>query len=349
MSNNAIYFPYINVPNTNWFHQVLLYWDKINSIVPSEYIRNPSELSQHMRDLVTSGLVIPIQPMDYIYNIPNFTNAFLKYVDHSLELFEINNTNRKRYHNKLSQEPVQLIHIEKIQNIAEELQQRGLAFPTIYPWYALHNWVSKAFMAYLAACLGRINEIDADPVTNEYQSALLFTAGAKNQGNIQYRRRRSDTRQLILSQLLPSPRHHIPLNEIIKFKDKHGEQLRAFRELVEKKCINLAAIEDDQARYEQINNTLSEMRQEMHQISEMMRNRWRGVIFHNIIPLLTIGASSVSIDYSQPIPLIAGLTATSLSLTQAVYQAFSYQNEQRLASQKPIAYVIQANYILSQS
>jgi len=36
MEANALYFPYIKVPKSAWFTRILLYWDKVGAIIPSD-------------------------------------------------------------------------------------------------------------------------------------------------------------------------------------------------------------------------------------------------------------------------------------------------------------------------
>lgn len=81
MLGKVLYFPYIRVPENVWFTQVLLYWDKVGSIVPSEYIRRPEKLGSYMGELVQADLVKPVVPPDYTYKIPRFREAFLELVD----------------------------------------------------------------------------------------------------------------------------------------------------------------------------------------------------------------------------------------------------------------------------
>jgi hypothetical protein len=55
MADKVLYFPYIRVPDSEWFTQVLLYWDEVGSIVPYEYVYSPEKLGPHMRELVQLG------------------------------------------------------------------------------------------------------------------------------------------------------------------------------------------------------------------------------------------------------------------------------------------------------
>jgi hypothetical protein len=38
MADAVIYFPYIRVPDNEWFTRVLLYWDQLGTIVPEELL-----------------------------------------------------------------------------------------------------------------------------------------------------------------------------------------------------------------------------------------------------------------------------------------------------------------------
>jgi hypothetical protein len=65
MTEAAIYFPYINVPEKAWFSRVLLYWDEIRSIVPYRYTQDLGHLSPYMAELMEADLVKPIIPERY--------------------------------------------------------------------------------------------------------------------------------------------------------------------------------------------------------------------------------------------------------------------------------------------
>lgn len=41
MSRNALYYPYINLPQDAWSTRALLYWDGLATIVPMEHLRIP--------------------------------------------------------------------------------------------------------------------------------------------------------------------------------------------------------------------------------------------------------------------------------------------------------------------
>ena len=73
MKKNALFYPYINLPEKEqWLIQNLLYWDKLNSIVPTQFNHDESNLTDTMIELKNKELVNFIHPMDYLNEIPNF-------------------------------------------------------------------------------------------------------------------------------------------------------------------------------------------------------------------------------------------------------------------------------------
>lgn len=55
--NTALYFPYIQVPHSTWFTQVLLYWDRASTIVPSSRFQDQTVTNPYMRELRDAGLL----------------------------------------------------------------------------------------------------------------------------------------------------------------------------------------------------------------------------------------------------------------------------------------------------
>ena len=83
MADRVLYFPYIRVPENKWFTRVLLYWDEVGSIVPSEYVDEPEGLGRYMAALVKEGQVTPVTPGAYIHKVPSFEESFLKMIDNN--------------------------------------------------------------------------------------------------------------------------------------------------------------------------------------------------------------------------------------------------------------------------
>jgi hypothetical protein len=71
----ALYFPYIEVPDSPSLTRVLLYWDQLRSIVPLGRRGRP-RLSDRLSELISLGLVEPVDPAPLLYLVPAFTEGF---------------------------------------------------------------------------------------------------------------------------------------------------------------------------------------------------------------------------------------------------------------------------------
>lgn len=74
MRDAALYFPYIEVPDHPSLTRVLLYWDRLGSIVP------PVALSARMSELISTELVERVEPGMYL-NDHEFAMGFLRILD----------------------------------------------------------------------------------------------------------------------------------------------------------------------------------------------------------------------------------------------------------------------------
>lgn len=194
MRSNALFFPYIALPNEAWTVKSLLYWDKLSSIVPLDYLDRPEQMSGFMRELLMEGLVEPIMPGQYIHRIAQFDESFIQLVEHRL---------RRRPPITKPNGPRSRIHAEKLGAIPDFLVESGLARRVNWNWYDVESATANLFMAYLAACLGAIPEVDAAPVTNQVAFARYLQPHLWQVGR--HPARRQEVRGVVLDNLLPAP------------------------------------------------------------------------------------------------------------------------------------------------
>lgn len=329
MGNNAIYFPYINVPSDAWFFRVLLYWDKVSSIVPYDYIYNPDLLAPHMRNLLTAELVEQVPPGSYLYKIPHFEDAFLSYIRRQNSQRNRNQATRLPRRNRFS------IHMEKMGEIANELVNLDLAQRSSYPWYEVDDWVANAFMCYLASSLGKLDEINASPVTNEWNSSLIFKGNTVS-FKVNERVKRQKIRQLLLNNLLPGPTELPDIDELVNFKLSHGKTLSKLRNTIEGYCIEISNISNDEEREERVSFLLRDIEDDVQEISETMKTKWKRITFGTLIPILGAGTAMLSENPLQnPVAILAG----GVSFASAVYEAFQGVKEYEKVLNQPLAYV----------
>ena len=318
--NKALYFPYINLPDNDWLYLMLLYWDQLSSIVPSEYICNPEELSPHMSTLMREGLVNPVLPQEVLRDLPDFGEPFLGFIRRKIRRPQLKNV-------VLGQRIP--IHIEKLGKVADELVDMRLATTAGYPWFEMDQWVANAFMSYLASLVGSLPEIASVPITND---ARCFHLLAGYQGRAFPERMRQ--RQLILGKIFPFPKADLSLNTIIKFKEKYGNELARFRNKIEGLCIDLSNT-PQRDREEQIQIKTRELKDEIDIIANHMHETWHHITFLDILPVLSATGSVIAGSHgNQTLAAGTGL----LSLSTAIYRYIERKQEMRFLLKEPLAY-----------
>ena len=84
--SNLLYYPYINLPKTNWTIRALLYYDNISSIAPNQYFHEPEQYEPFMREVIQSELITPINPMTVLENPWKVSKIFIDYLNMEIKL-----------------------------------------------------------------------------------------------------------------------------------------------------------------------------------------------------------------------------------------------------------------------
>jgi len=261
MSDNVLYFPYIRVPDNEWFTQVLLYWDQVGSIVPYEYVEAPEKLGPHMRRLVQVGLVNQIFPGQYTDSIPRFAEAFLEYVDRPdfpVKPGAVKLTSTKKLH----------IHIEKLNRVADGLVERELATAVSYPWFDVEITVADQFMTYLASVLSETEELRSTPITDQERSLVTFSQPAAEGNDWRYELDR--IRPVILQDLLPVPSGGIDPEELARFKSDNLPALGNFRRKIESFLAEIVGVDAGPAQH-RIDLFKQQAEVDINELVELMR------------------------------------------------------------------------------
>lgn len=305
MNNNAIYFPYINVPPTKFLVETLVYWDKLSSIVPYEFTVSPNILSKKMQDLTSAGLVEQLLPLNYFHKLINFEEEFL------------NIAIKWQQENKDSTFDYSRVHIEKLGDLYHKLVELHIARTKEYPWLEMPTPLANIFMSILATQLGNLNEINATAVTD------LNTTPEQSISSI---------REDILNHILPIPQGKVSIDSLLKFKSDFGHLTQNFRNKIEEECIDIIAI-NESLRAEKVSMTKKRLQDEIDEIEDAMRPFWKDISFGSLMPL--VGAGLMTDFATQPIPATIG---TGISAISSIYQGFSSVKKQGQVKQKPMAY-----------
>lgn len=284
-----------------------------------------------MAALVREKLVTQVVPGMHLWKVPDFEAAFLDHVDAM--------TARQSAPSDLWPK----VHIEKLQQVAEGLCQRGLArqdkSEKYSPWFNVEPQIAEEFMAYLAAVLGQIpGEDKFVPVTNQIKHLQQFRVPAPSVG------RRASIRELVLPRLLPSPSDAVDVASLAEFKANHGSELLDFRREIEFHIADWARIESDAEREVAIQEGLDLLADRVRQISEKMEQaKWPRLDFGSLCTIVGSGLAVCGAVTTGD--FVFGLPGAGLSLASAVYQAFGGADHNDAGG--PLAYAVLAEHQFS--
>ncbi|MDO6786333.1 DUF6236 family protein [Cobetia marina] len=337
MRDNALYFPYISVPNSTWTLKALLYWDRLSSIVPMDYIERPGELSPFMRSLVQEDLVQQVFPAAHLHEIPGFEKCFIALIgsrlygsnEARLRRHDIYNRKRLRFH----------IHAEKLEEIPRFLIENGLAERINNSWYDVEGWAARLFMSYLASCLGALDVVNAAPVTDQSNFSGIF-GGPSSRRNNHTSRHHGKARDVILKSLLPIPNEKVTLDKILRFKSDYGHLLPAFRHSVESHCSIVATLPNAEDKILANTHFIEQNKLQVDEIIDAMKPTWRSISFGSIVPLFGAGLTWYSTGADNKLAY-AGAAST---FAACAYQAIStIHGNREINFKKPLAYIAHAH------
>lgn len=315
MIDNAIYFPYIRVPENEWFTRTLLYWDKIGTITPSEYAKEPQRLGKFMYDLISNDLLEPIIPGKYVNKIPNWEGAFLEIIDKDQEISH-------RTGVAIERGETTPIHLEKFSPIMDDLMDRGLVTEAQEPWFNVERKTADLFMAYMSLALGSTEKLQMTPITDQDDSLSAFGI---NQPTVEAVSR---MQYKMIEKLLPSPQIGVPVKEIVDFKNENYELLKQFRRHIESEINSLVLIDDEFIRSREFILIQDKLIEDIEEIEKKMKRKWRRVIY-SIVKGIGLGVPVGVAIASGNVPQIIG----------ALYNAWNgSQSIQTRLSEKPMVY-----------
>jgi hypothetical protein len=286
MAHEVLYFPYISVPEDEWFTRVLLYWDKVGSIVPAPYALQPRRLSPYMQDLLAAELVMPVVPEQHAGPLYGPMERFLQFVD---EERSQEGTKPLGWHpasrGAAETGTVFQIHRGKLGDlVAEGLLERGLARRVEgADWYEVESRTAAHFMAYLAATLGA--RVAMDPITDSAADLASFLAlpGAPGTPAALL----EEMRTSVLEAALPAPAHRVRVSDLAEFRERHGHLLAKFRREIENRLVDLALVQEEWARSKKLALYKEELEEGSREIrARMQESRWRNIVFGTVCGLI---------------------------------------------------------------
>ncbi|CAM3888436.1 hypothetical protein GCM10009865_22160 [Aeromicrobium ponti] len=274
--NKILYFPSISIPKSQWLMGSLFYWDKVGSIVPLEFLNKPNLLGEHTRKLVEAELIEQVVPEQHLWNVPNFEDAFLEFIDNNPVFCSISKLGRLGL---IGQDGVirttTEIHMGKLRSLGHQLEQRGLATKGRGSWYTVESYTASNFMTYLATVLGTLTEYR--PLTDSYNELSYFLPNVRKKNTRDLLK--EQLRARIIEKVLPVPSSVEDPYDIYRFKEKHYDKLTRFRRYVEEFILNLELLPENQID-ERIQLFSENSGYEIRDISDTMKTfKWRMISY----------------------------------------------------------------------
>lgn len=308
--NNLLYYPYINIPRTDWALRTLMYYDNIGSIVPQEYFYNPEQnYDPFMLELVRNQLVTPINPIDVFENPWQVTRPFIQMIEQNadqLRQYRLNFRigNRGLIHGDKFEGSQ--IHADKFdENVFNNLQDLGLAEKGEGRWYFVEKKTANSLMKFLATIIGAKTQRlpTTDCIKPFYNRTTFHNADRK--------------RETILTNLIPFP-EDINLDKLTRFKEKHSLLLSAFRTKIELIALDPNIIEGTPLFYHHMSE-LIQRKEEL--VAKMSESRFNSILYGTVCGLIGAGvgiaAASSLWAFVGAIPGFANAVHSALKIERA--------------------------------
>lgn len=257
----ALYFPYINVPESPWWARTILYWDMVGTIVPRSHREQPDLLDEYTLSLIREGLVRQFLPEDVG---PGLRRNFEFYLT-NLENREID-----RRREAFQRSDVAFVHRDKWMSYGaglDRIVQLGLAREVSGGWAAVESTTAAEFMAALALAFcqasGRRRPgFGAEswvPATDRTEAFAVLMSGLEPSPRDREGQRvrlrikgeisAVEVRTELLENLLPVPTTPLTAAQLSEFRRRHGDRLPALRRYLETKVDEALAIDDEILRF----------------------------------------------------------------------------------------------------
>lgn len=230
MANTALYYPYINPPADAWTTRSILYWDRIDSIIPWNV-----ELADSTKTLIDEGLLTPVDWMNVAEVGHQIADEFVRFIHKTASKGPLANDWQSRFQPSL-------IHTMKMPHrISEALNQTGLGIEQSYDWWAVRPDIASAYMSTLAWCIAAKNRSGCDLLTDRspaLDSFRLKCSEVNPRGRLALGKGR-EVLETVLKGLFLVPKEWLPPREVRLFKEQFGNELQAFRNHINRAVLDL--------------------------------------------------------------------------------------------------------------
>lgn len=309
---NILYYPCINLPNTDWTIRALLYYDRIGSIVPTRYLEEPERFEPFMREVVRNELIEPMDPEMYLEHPKEMSEKICEYLKQNKYIIQRRKLSLKNEKSRL--------HIDKFNpEILEELTRMGLAERWDDVWYNVERTTAHELMMLLASVVA--NKMDYLPATDEMDYSFSTSYIQNEYLELRMRQYRRD---LILKNLIPYPKN-VDLTRLFRFKERYCDLLKIFSIKVEELVFN-PNIEHDTELFRLQLDDMKNAKDELY--ARMNENRIGDIVFGTIC-----GSISAAIGF------LSGSVRGLPGLLNTIYSVCKIERPENVVDQTGLKYL----------
>jgi hypothetical protein len=362
--SRALYYPWIEIEDEPWLKNAILYWDKIQTIVPRS-IENPYK-NKTTNELFSEGLLVPFYVHSDQNDIEELTQDALEYL-YSTEgtqiLFpeETSDFYRLMYHDKFSRHLIDVITMypEKLPNeirylIEESYSRQGETIAVGKPF-------ANYYMTLLATHLSEKHGIAllTDSAPNSQLANVARLDGYLSLYPVGYDDRRRNARarrthskrdrslapamlaDLIIEGIQIDP--DTPVNKIVAFRNKFQNELGHFRTQVSELTSDISNEQTlDALRQNIYDKYLNEVKPAIDSLRKGLKDNLIRCVTDNLLKISSFSIPTTSISLallglSIPYALLAG-TGISLTASSVRYNV----GKAKLLRENPYTYLLKA-------
>lgn len=259
MKRTLLYYPSISLPQGDWIKSVLLYSDEISSILPSDSHEFPDEV----KILLDNE---EYRPMHVRRLLDTSYSDFVKFEERFFNI--VASPEFRELSSKKNKIPVQnLFHLyqEKLTyNIKTYLDENHLIYDSSHQGELMvEETAAILYMSLLAQFVTEQDENLVIPCTDDPRVEEIAFQLTEN---------KKDSLNLLLDKCLPIPRPDTDIKDIIKYKQKHRDELLRFRQFLSNVQSSLNKAEDSTHIKTILVETKEKIELELNDINSTLRS-----------------------------------------------------------------------------
>lgn len=314
----ALYYPFIEIQSEDWLKCALLYWEGIKRIVPHEGYRVSD--SGPIAELVEAGIVENVAAGPYTETIAK------EFLDQP-----------RKSHDEVVAEA--RIHREKLApSVIAMLLEQGHAIQE-GDWLLVNPGTADDYMYILANAISRAENA---PTVTDYFSNTVRRAKQEygiNYG-VEHEGKPSGMRLAWIACPFPEPSAlgHLSLQDVLKFREAHGPERRAFRDAIHRLGSSLSDLTSAKA----VRDTLDDQSADIRERIKEQRETLAALNIKTLALSLSLSVPSAITGVLAGSPVI-GAIAGAAGLSVAAINIFAARREERKRARSAFPY----HYLLS--